>query len=208
MGRVSGIWYDIQDNCEATLDTWHLKNELTGAFQCEDLLRIRRYESLSEGPRYFCLYEYASGITQFPAQSSCAPSLQKKIGSVGVKNLCSLSGRLILDRNPTIGGTATTIRIRLENNESLESIRSLLAKQIFMMPGITSVMLWLDDAGSSSEVETGIGQRQEAAILVEGVRPGSVAAAWTQCAANRALNLDRQTFSSTAYRLLQITSRP
>jgi len=207
MGKVFGIWYDAEPSSETILDAWHVKSELTNAFICEDLLRIRRYESLSAGPRYFCLYEYASALNRFPTQSSWAPALQNSTNSSRINAVCCLSGRPLLNLNPTIGGTATTIRIRLKNDESLKSIQALLEQQIFLLPGITSVMLWLDEAGISSNANNGI-DAQEAAILIEGVRPGSVAAAWTQCAAAQALKLDRKTVNSTAYRLLQITSRP
>ncbi len=207
MGSICGLWYNATQNSEAELDSFHDESCLTEAFRFSGLLRIRRYESLSEGPRYFSLFEYESTVEQCPEPFAWFPSKGDGLGRGPICEASQVLGRLTLKVNSTIGGTATTIRLRINNEESLSSLISFLEARISPLPGITSVSLWLNESSASSLDRTSDGDVREAAILIEGVRPGSVAAAWTQCAATRALNLDWQAVDSTAYRLLQVTSR-
>lgn len=213
MEGALGVWFDAGVNSGKELDDWFTNVEQPAAFKGKDFLQVRRYESLSEGPRYFCLYEYASANTvslrNTPSPFSCENSGSADSIPGFISRISHLGGGLVLSMNRSIGGTAMTFRLAMNSEFHVTSLLNMLSHQIFPLSGITSVKFWVCGANHRSlKKPSGISFPREAAVLIEGVRPGVVASAWNECSVHQALRFEWPLLNSTAYRLLQVVSDP
>lgn len=211
MEGALGIWFDTGANNWNELDNWFAKYEQPAVFQCKNLVQVRRYESISEGPRYFCLYEYttASAVSSENTHSRflCGKPACADPTPQFIRGISHLGGGLVLKTSNNIGCTAMTFQLVTKSRIHVSSILEVLSRQIFPLPGITSLKLWLSGVDQSFFLTpSDVSFPRRATIFIEGIRPGFVASAWNKCSGHQAFKSDWPLLGSTAYRLLQVAS--
>lgn len=181
-GAVLAFWHDVAPGGEADFDEWHLREHIPERLGVPGFLRLLRYVTLGDGPRYFYFYETESLDTlQSPAYLARlgAPTEWTRRVMPLVRNNKRTACRVTRTAGSGWGGAVATLELGPERGRDGE-LRAWLTDSVVpaiaARPGMVGAHLLEADAavsGAAKGDEKKLLERPDALVrwvlLMEGI---------------------------------------